>query len=188
MVQNLHIYNLIGQYTRIWDSTRPTLDQLHSSFSIPQWSYRRNVSVSLNIFFCHIHSFFIMSCNLWNYKALFQQSTTVHQSVVFQLSNCNSRANLASASTRQNLHFWRVLAEICETSRHSPNTFARLARFADIRQALCEDSPDSPTFAKGHFWEKCDSPLQIRMRNVWVSRIWRELPLLNFSAIIKSAN
>ncbi len=51
----------------------------------------------------------------------------------------------------------------------------RLATLADIRQAVlhglarlthilerfCEDSPDSPTLAKGHFREKCDSPRQI---------------------------
>jgi hypothetical protein len=145
MVQNLHIYNLIGQYTRIWDSTRPTLDQLHSSFSIPQWSYRRNVSVSINIVLSD-SEFFIMSYNLWNYKALFQQSTTVHQSVVFQLSNGNSRANLASASTCQKFAFLarthrnmqdlptfaKHFCETCQNNRHSPSTLQGLTRLADI--------------------------------------------------------
>jgi hypothetical protein len=54
-----------------------------------------------------------------------------------------------------------TLASTRQTRRHSPNTFTRLARLADILQALCEDTPDSPTFAKGHFWEKCDSPFLV---------------------------
>jgi len=34
--------------------------------------------------------------------------------------------------------------------------------------------------AKGHFWEKCDSPWQICASNVWVLRIWHEWPFLSY--------
>ncbi len=74
-------------------------------------------------------------------------------------------------------------------------TWQVLARLADIRQAICEDSPDSPTFAKpcckdspdsptfakGHFWEKCDSPRHIHTSNSPFSRIWGEWPLLTIN-------
>ncbi len=40
------------------------------------------------------------------------------------------------------------------------------------------DLPDLPTFAKGHFWEKCDSPCQNCASYERVLQIWREWPLL----------
>ena len=48
--------------------------------------------------------------------------------------------------------------------------YARLARLADIRQTLCEYSPDSPTFAK-LFCE--DSPYSRKASLASVKRIWR---------------
>jgi hypothetical protein len=56
-----------------------------------------------------------------------------------------------------------------------------LAKLANIRQPFTEYWPDSPTFAKRHFWEKCDSPCHIRTSNSPFSRIWGEWPLLSFS-------
>jgi hypothetical protein len=57
--------------------------------------------------------------------------------VVFLLSNCNSRTNFASASTR--IHQKWPISEIFVTRqsrRHLPRPFARLARLADIRQDI----------------------------------------------------
>ncbi len=46
-----------------------------------------------------------------------------------------------------------------------------LARLADIHRAGCADSPDLPTLAKSHFWEKCDSPRQIRASLANLARV-----------------
>ena len=63
-------------------------------------------------------------------------------------------------------------ADICQPFLVGLDTFANL---------LCPDSPDSPTFAKGLFWEKCDSPRHIRTSNLPFWRIWGEWPLLSFN-------
>ena len=69
-------------------------------------------------------------------------------------------------------------------------------KICQIRQNAVTDSPDSrspkcghlwyspnlTTFAKGHFWQKCDSPRHIRTSNSPFSQIWGEWPLLiNYS-------
>ena len=54
----------------------------------------------------------------------------------------------------------------------------------DIRQPFSPDSIHSLTFAKGQFWEKCDSPRHIRTSNSPFWRIWGEWPLLSFVAFL----
>jgi hypothetical protein len=54
---------------------------------------------------------------------------------------------------------WQLLADICQPVLLGLARLANirqpvllgLARLADIRQPVLLDSPDSPTFAKGHF-------------------------------------
>ncbi len=43
---------------------------------------------------------------------------------------------------------WRVLARLADIRQA---VLRGLARLANIRQAILRDSPDLPTFAKGHF-------------------------------------
>ena len=76
-----------------------------------------------------------------------------------------------------------TFAETCRTDSPDSPTFAEpcCADSPDsptLAEPCCADSPDSPTLAKGYFWEKCDSPWQIRASNERVSPIWREWPFL----------
>ena len=75
---------------------------------------------------------------------------------------------LANLSTRQNGLFRKCVG---------------LARLADILQAMLHGLSDSPRFAEGHFWEKCDSPRQICASNSRFSRIWCKWPLLRTHAL-----
>ncbi len=85
---------------------------------------------------------------------------------VYNLSNGNLRANLASASTHQNGLFQKYarLANICRA------VLQVLARLANICQTVLRDSPDSPRFAKP-FCE--DSPDSRKASLASVMRIWQ---------------
>ncbi len=79
----------------------------------------------------------------------------------------------------------RACAEPCCADSPDSPTFAEpcCAYSPDsptLAEPCCADSPDSPTLSLASFWEKCDSPRQIRASNSRVSRIWREWPLLSF--------
>ncbi len=56
----------------------------------------------------------------------------------------------------------------------------QICQIRQIRQNAVTDSPDSPTFAKGHFWKNVTRIRHIRTSNSPFSRIWGEWPLLNF--------
>jgi hypothetical protein len=51
-------------------------------------------------------------------------------------------------------------------------------KIRQICQNAVTDSPDSPTFAKGHFWKNVTRIRHIRTSNLPFSRIWGEWPLL----------
>ena len=91
---------------------------------------------------------------------------------VYNLSNGNSRANLASVSTHQNGLFQK---------------YARLARLANICQTVLRDSPDSPTFAKPFCEGSPDSRKAslasvMQIWQVWrVWQIWRVLARLFYA-------
>jgi hypothetical protein len=73
---------------------------------------------------------------------------------------------------------WRVLTRFADIRQAVLRRLPRLADFrlsvlrwlamlTDIRQPFCEYSPDSLTFAKGHFREKCDSPREFGASSHW---------------------
>ena len=85
---------------------------------------------------------------------------------VYNLSNGNSRANLASASTPHNGLFQKYprLAKIGRA------VLRVLARLTNICQTVLRDSPDLPTFAKPF----CrDSPDSRKASLASVMRIWQ---------------
>ncbi len=97
---------------------------------------------------------------------------------------------------------WRVFSEFSEFSKFGKFGEGRLDPFipknifflyikrpslkirqiCQIRQSAVTDSPDSPTFAKGHFWKNVTRIRYIRTSNLPFSRIWGEWPLLSFLA------
>jgi hypothetical protein len=54
-------------------------------------------------------------------------------------------------------------------------------KICQIRQNAVTDSPDSPTFAKGHFWKNVTRIRHIRTSNSPFLQIWGEWPLLSSS-------
>ena len=54
----------------------------------------------------------------------------------------------------------------------------KIRQIRQIRQNAVTDSPDSPTFAKGHFWKNVTCIRHIRTSNSPFSWIWGEWPLL----------
>jgi hypothetical protein len=84
---------------------------------------------------------------------------------------------------------WRVLSKFSEfgedrLDRFIPKNIFFLYikwpsfKIRQIRQNAVTDSPDSPTFAKGHFWKNVTRIWHIRTSNLPFPRIWGEWPLL----------